>query len=141
MHQLIYSSRAIPDFTLDDLTYLTEQSRKNNTNLDVTGLLLFYNHYFFQVLEGDKASLDLIYLNIARDKRHTDVTLLGIKPIDVRAFAHWRLGIANFPTQLPSMTPHNFFTKNLQFTLDDKAYIEPLIHSFAQGLNQVYVSI
>tara|TARA_Y100001968_G_C19419030_1_gene750676 strand:+ start:1526 stop:1951 length:426 start_codon:yes stop_codon:yes gene_type:complete len=139
MYQLIYSSRAIPSFTIDDLTYLTEQARQKNAQADITGLLLFYNHYFFQALEGDKTTLETLYLKIATDKRHTDIMLLEMKPLAERAFSHWRLGIANFPSQLPTITPQDFFTKNLQFTLNDKEHIEPLIASFAHGLNQVYV--
>ena len=140
LYQLIYSSCAIANFNTDDLTYLTEQARINNVQNHLTGLLLFYQTYFFQVLEGEEDTISRTYTNIKHDKRHTNLTLLEHKEITERAFAQWHLGLANFPNQLPSLSPRDFFIKNCQLSLHNKDYLEPLIDSFTKGVNYTYLS-
>lgn len=140
MHQLIYSSVASKSLNSDDLTYLIEQSRINNEYFNITGLLLFYNCYFFQVLEGENEILKKLYLKISNDKRHSEVTLLEFEPLDKRRFSQWRLGIANFSSQKPFINLKQFVHYNVQLTLEDKKCFQPLIDSFAKGINRFYVN-
>ncbi|STX52334.1 regulatory protein (GGDEF domain) [Legionella busanensis] len=140
LSQLIYSSSAIASFNMDDLIYLTEQARKNNTQSDITGLLLFYQTYFFQVLEGERETISNLYINIKQDKRHTNIILLEEKNIQTRAFTKWSVGLANFPNQLPLLKLKDFFVKNCQLSLTNKVDLEPLIYSFSKGINHSYLN-
>jgi hypothetical protein len=92
MNHLIYASRAVARFDTDALTALLEQSRARNGSLDVTGLLLFAQGSFLQVLEGPDAAVDEVYASIERDERHAGVRLLCREPIGERRFPDWTMG-------------------------------------------------
>ena len=92
MNRLIYASRAVARFDTDALAALLEQSRARNAGVDVTGLLLFAQGSFLQLLEGPPAAVDEIYASIERDDRHDAVRLLCRDPITERRFPDWTMG-------------------------------------------------
>ena len=54
MISIAYSSSAAVPFSEGDLLELLTRSRENNTAKGITGLLLFKEGKFLQVLEGDE---------------------------------------------------------------------------------------
>lgn len=89
LHHLIYLSHATQPFSDDDLATLLDQSRRNNTNLGLTGVLVYGNNQFLQVLEGDEQTVRTLYERIRQDPRHRNVATFADKPIPERAFAEW----------------------------------------------------
>lgn len=89
---LCYTSIASHLMTHDELIDLLEQSRENNGMKDVTGMLLYMDGCFFQVLEGEKAIVERLYEKIGRDKRHVQVMKLIEEPLDTRSFHKWTMG-------------------------------------------------
>jgi hypothetical protein len=75
-----------------DIQCLLERSRHNNGHRGITGMLLFIETSFFQVLEGDAAIVDKTYETIARDARHDRVTQIIREPISKRSFGEWSMG-------------------------------------------------
>ena len=57
LHCLIYTSVATQKMTDDYLKSILEKSRPKNIALSVTGMLLYLDPFFVQVLEGEKLSL------------------------------------------------------------------------------------
>ncbi|MCA9058063.1 MAG: BLUF domain-containing protein, partial [Planctomycetaceae bacterium] len=49
---LIYASAATVEFTHEDILALLKQAKAKNAPLGVTGMLLYEDGSFFQVLEG-----------------------------------------------------------------------------------------
>ena len=68
---LVYTSIAAREFSKEDHTELLKKSRAANELLGVTGMLLFSEGNFFQVLEGEPEVVDALYTKISRDPRHT----------------------------------------------------------------------
>ncbi len=64
---------------------------KNNQELDVTGMLLYIEGRFFQVLEGDAEVIQRLFENISKDSRHMDITLVARGPLDRRIFKDWTM--------------------------------------------------
>lgn len=91
----IYASAAIKDFSKEELFNLLETSRENNEKLDVTGMLLYHQGSFFQVLEGKKCVVESLFNKIAKDKRHDMVLKLIVEPIEFRDFEGWTMGHAH----------------------------------------------
>lgn len=92
--RLIYASR----WNVSDGRALDEEVRKiviasmnNNRLVNVTGLLLVHDGWFVQALEGPAASVSETYERVARDPRHTEVTLLEAAPAKARAFRDWNM--------------------------------------------------
>ncbi len=90
----IYASVAAPDFEEHEIPELLEQSRADNEKADLTGMLLYVDGSFFQVLEGRQAVVDTVYARIIRDDRHSRITLIIREPIARRNFAEWSMGFS-----------------------------------------------
>lgn len=89
---LAYTSIASHHMTHEELLTLLSQSRKNNLPTDITGMLLYMEGCFFQVLEGEVDQLERLYEKISKDPRHHDVMKLILEPIETRSFSNWSMG-------------------------------------------------
>lgn len=92
MIRLVYVSSATSEMNEEELLELLSQSRKKNTQLNLTGILLYAGGNFFQVLEGEKAVVKNLYEIIKKDDRHTDCTLIDESEIAERTFTEWSMG-------------------------------------------------
>ena len=90
----VYASRASAAFSEADIQDLLERARRKNAAHGITGMLLFIEGSFFQVLEGDAAPVDETFEAIARDARHDRVTQVIREPIAQRGFGEWSMGFA-----------------------------------------------
>lgn len=89
---LSYTSIASHFMTPQESIQLLTHARNHNMQRQITGLLLYMEGCFFQVLEGEQDVVDALYLKIARDKRHHHVMKLIEEPIASRSFAEWSMG-------------------------------------------------
>ena len=89
---LVYLSAATVPFSKQDLVTLLEKSRENNTGLGITGMLLFKDGNFLQVLEGDEEKVRNLYQKIGRDPRHRECAVLFHGSSTQRDFPDWSMG-------------------------------------------------
>lgn len=104
MQQVIYSSAAIAPFSESALSELLAAARINNGRLGVTGMLLYNEGSFLQVLEGDENVLESLYAQIGADKRHHRMVALLRRQVDARHFDQWQMGFASMKA-LPENMP------------------------------------
>lgn len=90
--QVIYISSATYPFTDDDLKALLAVARRKNEPLGLTGLLLYANGTFMQLLEGPASAVDACMAKIGRDPRHTGINMLVRTEVEEREFAEWSMG-------------------------------------------------
>lgn len=101
MHYIVYVSQAKKPMDAATLESLLSTSRKWNTSLGLTGMLIYrYSEdadkgYFIQMLEGGKTEVRTLFEKIRRDKRHHTVLTLGEGEIDTRMFSDWAMGFKN----------------------------------------------
>lgn len=95
MLSLVYISAATRLFSEDDLKALLEQSRKKNKRLGITGMLLYKDGNFMQVLEGSNETVTGLYRTIERDPRHHGVWELIRQQLEAREFPAWSMGFRN----------------------------------------------
>lgn len=91
MFQIIYMSTAVSAFSGEDLESLLAVSRRNNTALSVTGLLVYKDYCFLQVLEGEQSTVEGLYTKIMKDERHSGCTIFIQEPKAAREFADWSM--------------------------------------------------
>ncbi|MEQ1637756.1 MAG: BLUF domain-containing protein [Methylococcales bacterium] len=89
---LIYTSVANQKMTDETLKALLTKSRLKNASLSITGMLLYLDPYFMQILEGTEATVTESFNIIKQDPRHHKVRLIYKKPIEARAFPNWTMG-------------------------------------------------
>lgn len=90
--QLLYLSNAKPELKQEQLDSILRVSRENNPSRDITGLLVFANGVFIQVLEGPRNAVHKLFETICDDTRHQDVAILGEYTGQERIFAKWSMG-------------------------------------------------
>ncbi|MFB9053846.1 BLUF domain-containing protein [Formosa undariae] len=91
MYQLNYYSKSSPELELSQLENILETSNLTNTNKDVSGCLIYHNHSFVQILEGNKKDVLEIFEKIKTDKRHHSINLLWENYVDKRHFNKWSM--------------------------------------------------
>jgi acylphosphatase len=92
VHCIYCSASTAPNVSEADLEAILEKSRQNNAKTGITGILLYRNGSFFQVLEGDRSAVETLFNTIDADTRHLRVTKIVLEPITERAFASWTMG-------------------------------------------------
>ena len=89
MYQLLYVSSASNWMSDDKLDSLLVNAKANNHNLDVTGMLVYHDGSFIQILEGEKDQVESLFNKISKDARHNNIILIDEKNIDMRSFSSW----------------------------------------------------
>ena len=92
MHYLIYISSATHPMGEDELANLLETSRMRNIADGITGMLLYKNGSFMQLLEGDRDKIFQTYERIGRDTRHCGLSILRQGKMDERNCPEWSMG-------------------------------------------------
>ncbi len=92
IYQIVYTSTATQDFWPEDLFNLVETARRKNAQRSVTGMLLFHEGQFLQLLEGPERETKSVLELVKRDPRHKDVTVLLSEPAAARQFPDWTMG-------------------------------------------------
>ena len=89
--ELSYLSEAVSDMSFLGLMRLLESARAFNQQNGITGILLYDNQQFGQIIEGERASVMKAWKRIQEDKRHHRIELLEIREISERSYPDWLL--------------------------------------------------
>lgn len=92
MIQLIYISSATRWPKEEDLLALLTQARERNLRQNVTGMLLYHNATYLQVLEGDSDDVHQIFNSIKHDTRNNGLVKLAECNIKKRDFPGGSMG-------------------------------------------------
>jgi hypothetical protein len=92
LYFLIYVSIASGELAEPELIELLKISRENNARDDITGMLLYKDGRFMQLLEGAESAVCATYGRIARDPRHHDASILLEGETAERDFDDWSMG-------------------------------------------------
>lgn len=131
----IYTSAGTMEFNKEQIVSLLEAARKNNSTLNVTGMLLYDDGAFFQVLEGDREVVEKLFEKISKDKRHDRVTKIIVEAIEERDFSEWTMGYSGVSKEdLKKITGLNdFFSTKKCFTDLDEGRSKKLLGAFKEG--------
>ena len=94
MKNIVYVSTAVTLMHENQLFDILHNSRLHNEALGITGILLYSEGTFIQVLEGKDNIINALYARIKADQRHKDVVTLIDEPISEKSFAKWLMGFA-----------------------------------------------
>lgn len=91
LYELLYTSRSTLDMDEYALLDLLIEARDKNKRLGITGLLVYQQQSFIQILEGEKHNVLDVYRSICADSRHTNVTTVAEGEAASRGFADWEM--------------------------------------------------
>lgn len=132
MIQLIYTSLATIDFTPEALQALLEKARCRNDKLEVTGMLIYHNNSFLQVLEGPELFVYGLYERIQADKRHSNCKLIAKNTISEKELENWSMGFVDLD-DIAKNTQGFVQYDYLKFFLMDEGKAKNVLRGFQEG--------
>lgn len=94
LHEIVYMSLACDVMSPDDLGALLDDSRARNQAAGITGMMIYHEREFMQLLEGERSVIEALYERIEADPRHQQVYRLWQGPIATRNFDDWTMAFA-----------------------------------------------
>lgn len=95
LRQIVYISAARPGFEPRELQEIFTAAAAANAERGVTGLLLYRDLEFMQVIEGPASEIEPLFRSICRDSRHTTIIKLLDREIAEREFPDWAMQLVD----------------------------------------------
>jgi hypothetical protein len=119
-YQIIYSSQATVPMSLADLEEILADARAGNERRQVTGVLVYVEGVFMQILEGEEDVLRSLMHSIAIDTRHTDVKVFHEAAVAHRTFTNWRMAyLSATPEQMAAWAGLEGAATSIESVLED----------------------
>lgn len=88
---LTYTSWARPGICAEEVDAIISSARTNNPLDGITGVLIFNGTAFLQILEGGQAAIDDLAMRLARDPRHSNMSIRDERLTTARTFPDWTM--------------------------------------------------
>lgn len=89
---IVYLSYSEKELSESELNGFLATIRRKNEIQNITGLLLYNDEAFIQVIEGKREIINNLFDIISKDSRHSNIVKLLEEPITKRAFPDWSMG-------------------------------------------------
>ncbi len=90
--QLLYSSEASPELDETEVDELIERSKESNASKGISGLLIYVNRCFLQLLEGEEDKVRDLFDRIRSDPRHSEPFVYHEQNASQKAYGSWTTG-------------------------------------------------
>ncbi len=122
MYFSIYVSTTTRWWSQQALQALLAASRAHNQEAGITGMLLYKEGNFMQVLEGPAAGVQALLARIASDTRHQGLVTLDAGPLAARQFEGWSMGFADLGLDDTPLPPG--YSRFLDIPLNDPQFLD-----------------
>lgn len=116
MKTIFYVSKAVgqgnASLLPSTLVHILYQARKANTKYGVSGALAYHDGSFFQALEGPIDTVDTLFKNILKDKRHKEVNVVYERETNFRVFSNFSMRMMHKEDQEPLIEYINAYFLN-----------------------------
>ena len=117
--QLAYESTAVQKFYAKELLELLAKSRARNAETGISGMLLYHEGRFLQLLEGPQEIVLERFERIAADERHKWVSTVMRGPSAERDFPDWSMGFRDLERAKP---PAEGWTEFLTLSEEERPF-------------------
>ena len=93
--QLLYISNSTPELDQRDIDAILAKSRENNPARKISGLLIYADGIFIQVLEGPAEHVHQLFETISDDKRHSHLEVVSEYAVPERLFSNWSMAFVS----------------------------------------------
>ncbi|NCD70801.1 BLUF domain-containing protein [Mucilaginibacter agri] len=122
MKYLIYMSSAVKPMSDDQLLDILTVSRERNAVKNITGMLLYGEGAFVQVLEGEADAVEEIYESIKADLRHKRLIEVSKGDLRIRNFPDWWMGFRTINNDVVSQFKGFINVKKDGFQANDEMH-------------------
>jgi hypothetical protein len=135
--EVVYVSAAVRPFSADELRELLRVARTNNGRVGVTGMLVYAQCSFLQVLEGRPDDVMRVFERIQHDRRHYRVLRMFSTPKPERHFGDWTMGFADASPETVATPGFNDFFRvgfsKALYDAEEADKVRSLAHQFRLG--------
>ena len=117
MRRIVYHSVSTKPFSRGEIAALVLASANYNAKVDVTGVLVYEDGCFLQVLEGPSVSIDMVMLRIEKDPAHQNIQTVQDQAVGGRLFQNWAMRVCNVrepPSTSAALTDMNALKRSRQ---------------------------
>jgi hypothetical protein len=91
LSQLVYVSNRKPNCSAEEIDKIIESCKRNNPPLNITGVLLYSEKKFIQLVEGEAKLIMNLYDKIKKDPRHANAIMISYNAIAEKSFPSWHM--------------------------------------------------
>ena len=104
MKRIIYISKLTSPLSNKEIESIGNISSQNNKQINITGMLVFFEKMFFQIIEGEDKEVDRLFEKIGNDPRHCDILRLKTEDeINERLFPNWYMKTINLDNNVDDL--------------------------------------
>ncbi len=92
IYRLMYTSTGRENLPDAELEHLLQGARRWNDTNGITGMLIYVEGHFLQIVEGARRDIEAVAERIAADPRHCGIIRLIEGETERRAFSDWSMG-------------------------------------------------
>ena len=134
MYRIIYLSSATTKFSNEEIISLLDLSRRNNEENQITGLLLYSDGNFLQIIEGKKKALEELFEKISLDSRHKNIIKVFHGKVPTRNYAKWKMAFSTidksfYKNNIPDLNPFTVEDNILKQDMIASIFIETFLRS------------
>ena len=132
--QAIYISAAAQAFSQEELAELLEKSRKSNAAKSISGMLVYHQGSFLQILEGPEQGVESLLETIASDPRHKEMQILFKDLVEEAEYEEWSMGYIDPSGASRILEGFIGFGGRLNALLEDGTRAKKVVQRFKEGL-------
>jgi hypothetical protein len=137
MFFLVYLSAAVTWFSAKELREMLATCRVNNERDGITGMLLYKDGNFMQVLEGEESKVRTLLQRITGDLRHRGLVVIDSGPTAAREFGAWSMAFTDLSANSAAL-PEGY-SEFMDLPLSDPAFVNnpERCHQLLQMFRQI----
>jgi uncharacterized protein YozE (UPF0346 family) len=138
LYRIAFVSTALKLFDRMELLGILQQCRERNVRVEITGLLLYRDGQFMQILEGRERAVKEEFVRISQRPEHYGIMVLVEEHIEQRHFADWSMAYQDLDWPKESNVPG--YSQFLNTPLTEAGFVanpsrcEKILHLFKKNI-------
>ncbi|MFV8226831.1 BLUF domain-containing protein [Christiangramia aquimixticola] len=133
-YAISYVSSVNFDLTNDEIQEILDFSRISNNANGITGILLYSDGNFFQVLEGDKDQLKPLFSAINDDHRHYDLMVIFEKQVSQAAFENYECDFISLDSRFNQESMDIYLSQIEKLNPKIQGSVRYVLNKFSEGI-------
>lgn len=129
-YAISYVSTADISLTRDEIDEVLKWSENWNNDHHITGLLLYSDGNFFQVIEGEKAVILRLFESIMKDVRHHSIIKIFGKEIKKEVFTEYKGAFASEHSKYDEETLERYLNNIQSLDEGSQKVVQTMLNAF-----------
>ena len=133
-YAISYVSSVSHTLSNDQIQEVLDYSRNWNIEHNITGILLYSEGNFFQVLEGDKDLLQSLFSRISMDERHRNLITLFRKEVSETKFNTYKSDFISLDSRFQGKSIALYFSQIEKLNPEIQSSVRYILNKFTEGI-------